>query len=580
MGNKSYINNGKISSRQTLRLYVFDLMGIATLLLPPYLAKLCGVNGIYAILLGTGLGLLYLFYLGWIMKQMKMDIVSYLKEETPRWCGKLFFLLVFFHSIVTAGFCAYVFANLMQYSLVQDSSYVVILLLIILGAAYAVSGGIESRARVYEVLFWLVLIPYFAMMLASIRNIKWTYVEPMLQWDGTNLGKGIYLVFLLLTPLFFSLFLIGEKEKNYGRNVVKTVSISIIFSGAILLGSYFLLIGNFGANSLAELRFPVVTLMSTIQFEGNFLKRMDALMIAVWFFTLYALLNLHLHYGVRMFVEVGKGQKEQQKLKWWQLALPTALVFLVAYNMYLEEKWMEVFLSYYAYVAVPFMVVVPLLVVLFGKKKKSLGMAVLITCLLFTGCSSTELEERCFPMLVAVGFDDGKLTYSAGFPKEDATGQSNTGGTAIRATKVSELDFIRSKNKFENRLNKEVDYNHLKVLAIEDDLLDKSIAYSVMLQHLAETESFPRNTYVCVVNDLEDLYELEKNVSQDIGTYLEEYLKKHEENKERLLTLGDLIDEQQNQTMILYLPYLEIEENYIEWNGYMNTSGKTWQESE
>ena len=36
-----FVNNGKISGRQTMRLYVFDLMGIATLLLPPYLAGLC-----------------------------------------------------------------------------------------------------------------------------------------------------------------------------------------------------------------------------------------------------------------------------------------------------------------------------------------------------------------------------------------------------------------------------------------------------------------------------------------------------------------------------------------------------------
>lgn len=205
---------------------------------------------------------------------------------------------------------------------------------------------------------------------------------------------------------------------------------------------------------------------------------------------------------------------------------------------------------------------------------------VVLLSLVLTGCSATELEERCFPMLVAVGFEDGKITYGAGFPKSNATGQSDTSGTEIKAVQVSEIDFARSKEKFESRLNKEVDYNHLKVLAIEDDLLDKSIAYSVMLQHLAETESFPRNTYVCVVDDMEELYELEKNISQDIGTYLEEYLKKHEENKDRLLTLGDLIDEQKNQTMILYLPYLEIEENYVEWNGYVNTSGKTWQESE
>ena len=208
MENKSYTNNGKISSRQVMRLYVFDLMGIATLLLPPYLAKLCGTNGIYAILLGIGLGFVYLFYLGWIMKRMKTDMTTYLRGRGPGWIGQLVYLLVFFHCVITAGFCAYVFANLMQYSLVQEVEYFLLLLFIIAGAAYAVSGGIESRARVYEVLFWFVLVPYIAMMLASLRDVKWYYIEPVLRWNPLNLGEGIYLVFLLQTPLFFSLFLI------------------------------------------------------------------------------------------------------------------------------------------------------------------------------------------------------------------------------------------------------------------------------------------------------------------------------------------------------------------------------------
>ncbi|MBQ2901087.1 MAG: GerAB/ArcD/ProY family transporter [Agathobacter sp.] len=362
-----YVNNGKISSRQTLRLYVFDLMGIATLLLPPYLAKLCGASGIYAIALGTGAGLIYLLYLGWIMKKMGTDMASFLHEGVNVWLGKLVFVLIMLHSILTAGFCAYVFTNLMQYSLVRDSSYAVILLIIVAVAAYAVSGGIESRARVYEVMFWFILVPYVAMMLASVRDFEWVYVESVLQFDSTNLGKGTYLVFLLLTPLFFSLFLIGEKEKNYGRNIVKTISVSVLFSGVILLGSYVLLLGNFGAKSLASLRFPVVTLMSTIQFEGNFLKRMDALMLAVWFFTLFALLNLHLHYGVRMLTELSP--KEKKRLQWWQLLLPTVAVFLVAYAIYLDRRFLNLFLGYYSYGAVPFMVVVPAFLVLVRRKK-------------------------------------------------------------------------------------------------------------------------------------------------------------------------------------------------------------------
>jgi len=362
--NRDYAENGKISSRQTMRLYMFDLMGIATLLLPPYLAKLCGANGIYAIIAGTGCGYLYLLYLGWIMKRMNMDMISFLESNTRVWIRKIIYLWVFFHSILTAGFCAYVFANLMQYSLVQDSLYIVVLSLIVIVATYAVSGGIESRARVYEVLFWFIVIPFLGMMLASVRGVKWRYIEPVLQFDGTNLAKGIYLVFLFLTPLFFMLFLIGEKEKNYGRNIVKTVSISILFSAAVLLGSYVLLLGNFGVNSLSSLRFPIVTLMSTIQFEGNFLKRMDALMIAVWFFTLYALLNLHLHYGNQMFKRLFR----EKKTKWLQVGVPAVATFLIAYGIYLNRNWLDLFLAYYSYVAVPLMIIMPALILSFKNR--------------------------------------------------------------------------------------------------------------------------------------------------------------------------------------------------------------------
>lgn len=365
--NVTYVQNKKISSRQTLRLYVFDLMGIATLLLPPYLAKLCGANGIYAILLGTGIGLVYLFYLGWIMKKMEMDMVSYLQNEVPGWLGKTVIGWVMLHSVFTAGFCAYVFANLMQYSLVKEISYLAILLLIVLGAVYAVSGGIESRARVYEVLFWFILIPYIAMMLAAGKDIKWAYVEPILRPQSDNLLRGMYLVFLLLSPLFFSLFLIGEKEKNYGRNIIKTIGVSVLFSGSILLGSFVLLLGNFGTNALAKLRFPVVTLMSTIQFEGNFLKRMDALMLAVWFFTLYALLNLHLHYGVQMLATLF--QKRGNKRRWWQLVLPFAMVFVIAYGMHSEANFVNFFLKYYSYGAIPCMVLFPVALLCFKRRK-------------------------------------------------------------------------------------------------------------------------------------------------------------------------------------------------------------------
>ena len=120
--------------------------------------------------------------------------------------------IVWAHSVFTAGFCAYVFSNLMQYTLVRESVYWVVLLVIVLVSAYAVSGGIESRARVYEILFWLVLVPFTGMLFAAIKNFELAYTEGIFYDAGKQVLKGSYLVFLFLTPLFFSLFLIKKLQ--------------------------------------------------------------------------------------------------------------------------------------------------------------------------------------------------------------------------------------------------------------------------------------------------------------------------------------------------------------------------------
>ena len=167
-------------------------------------------------------------------------------------------------------------------------------------------------------------------------------------------------------------------------------------------------------------------------------------------------------------------------------------------------------------------------------------------------CSTTELEERSFPMLVAVNIENGKIRYTDAFPKEDSTGSLGA---------------------------KEKDYSHLKALVLDEEVLEDRKAYGNVMEKIAQEEKLPRNAYVCVMEDAEDLFAIEHLLSQDLGTYLEEYLKSHEVNKGRLITLGDLLDEYVNETMILYLPYLEVEENMLQWQGYMNNLGKIWQES-
>ena len=201
------------------------------------------------------------------------------------------------------------------------------------------------------------------------------------------------------------------------------------------------------------------------------------------------------------------------------------------------------------------------------KLKISFGVLCVTVMLLFSACAATELEQRCFPILTSVGFEEQKVTYALGFPREGIAGEESKNSKA-NVSVVKKKNFKDSKRKYESRINKLVDYNHLKVIVLEEDFMEQVNLYEEMIDYLAKTEEFPRNTYVCVVEDVEELMEIEKDLPQELGTYLEEYLNKNENIKGEILTLGDLMNEKENKKMVLYIPYLEVEDSYVEWEGY------------
>lgn len=203
------------------------------------------------------------------------------------------------------------------------------------------------------------------------------------------------------------------------------------------------------------------------------------------------------------------------------------------------------------------------------KVVQMLAWIILGACLI-TGCTRTELEERCFPLLTVVDFakESGEVTFCAGFPRADNSGGSTGQTTELQVTTVSGKNFEESKASYEEDLNKIADYNHLKVIVMGVNLVSNQEAYRQMLDYLAQTEEFPRNTYVCVVEDTEALLKIDAELPQDLGTYLEEYLNNHEKDKKRMLTLGDLLDEKENQLLVLCAPYLIPEATYVRWGGY------------
>lgn len=534
IGGSMFSENNQISGRQVFRLLTYDFLGMGTLLLPTMLADTAGRDGIFCILAGILSTFLYLKLLRYLLKGMKTSYPDFLKQKCGKVCGYVLWGGYFLYFILMASYTAYLFSTLMLNGLVENVSFYLVLMLILLLAFYGMAGGIEGRARVYEILFWFLMIPLFLMLFAACREVKPAYWSPVFVADGKEVLSGSYYVLFCYSMVSIVLFLkeyVADRKKCVGA-----AEKAVWFSGGVFAALYLILIGLFGVEALAQMKFPAVTMMSRVQITGGFLKRTDAFMFSIWFFTLYAMLNSMVFYSGNLAAKVIRdcgGYLEGKKRM-----LPYIILLLLVYGVtvlfYRNQQFLDCVTFLLWKIGTPFVVGVPVLLCLTGERKKhnkKVRVLVLVCflfgCLFLQGCNVAELEDKAFPVLLNIRDQD---------------------------------DFQNVWLNHEYAGNKEVDYNHLKVVLIERSFLEKEAEVEDMLSMLEQEKEVPWNAYVMTTESCDRLAQTEGELDVLLGNYLEELLENTSGIDQKAYpTLGMLYEERANHLETLYIPFVDIE---------------------
>lgn len=539
----TFAQNESISPRQLYRLYVFNLLGVGTLVLPNNLARL-GKYGFISIALGVFMAWLFMWIVSEVRERRKniydrgYDKITYAKML-------IYDLIIAAYELSQAAFLAWIFVKLIRDSLIPDESFTVVLLVIMAVCAYALSGGVECRARVYEVVFFFVLIPLAAMLLFAISDVRFDYLmikdRVGMDFGIADIFAGAYYVFAASISVFNILFV---RERSVSQ-IRWSVSKAILTYAGILFLLYAVLLGSFGKYSLSEIEFPAVVLMSDVQIKGSFFKRADALMLSVWFFTLFSVLNMSLYYAVlrcenfaknttkviftfnksrdfsnnkQLSCDRQKGHDEgNSSMRSWCIIFVIAVTVTLAYILESGDEIVKKYLGFLLCIAIPVIVVL------------TIG-------LMLTGCSAVELEERCFPTLAAV--DIVAVATDETTDKEVVEFYYNMD----KSYEPEYADDIKTAvDSFEGRLSQKADTNHLKVILIGKTLRNDKAAYARFIEYCKTSKKFPRNTYVCIADDINDIFD-------NMGDYYEQKMnKENHEDGEPIITLGTLLDDYTNE---------------------------------
>jgi len=160
-----------------------------------------------------------------------------------------------------------------------------IIIFIILAGGYGATGQLEGRARTSEVIFSIIMIPLIIMLCLSVPDLK---IEYLMNAPAESIrdilegAVGVFVVFGEVSILMLTAPYVENKER-----IKSKVMQAVVITGIGTLGVFIASLGMFGANGMKALKWPVISLMSSVNVPGGFLERWDIIFIMLIIISIF-----------------------------------------------------------------------------------------------------------------------------------------------------------------------------------------------------------------------------------------------------------------------------------------------------
>ena len=193
-----------------------------------------------------------------------------------------------------------------------------------------------------------------------------------------------------------------------------------------------------------------------------------------------------------------------------------------------------------------------------GKKRMRIcaGLLVLLSVLL-TGCGQLEIEDRAFPLALAITPAQQEGLYDFGFFFEEM----DTEGSSLYHKEdavVTAAGYPQAFTLFGRTQPAGLDDSHMQVILLSEKLLGDEAFLESFYQYFMKEHHFSWNTMVYLLDEHSIAPEdLKESTGGRTGTYLRDMAQSDEQEKTAgVPTLGDLYKERNNRETILLLPVL------------------------
>lgn len=220
--------------------------------------------------------------------------------------------------------------------------------------------GIEKQGRIYELIFWVLFVPFILMVLFGLGEVDYQVLLPHLDMPFEKLFFYSYALLTFILPVENYLYLKPSLRK---QNTSGTYMYASVMAAIVLLCILTLLLqGIFGIHGAGQEEMLTIAIMRYIRLPFGVLERFDMLMI--WFFMTgcFVLVCSTLYQIGDMLAVFFKNVKRIWLLTGMIVAVWAASACLPEYR-----KTLILFLYYGAWIDVPLSLILPLANLLYDR---------------------------------------------------------------------------------------------------------------------------------------------------------------------------------------------------------------------
>lgn len=524
-----FSDNRKISTRQYRRMLILTTLGMASLTLPRMLVEESGSLGIYSLILGVIILMLFL----WAQERLRKSAFGRALAAPSRFrsflekAGLVIYLVVL---LLAGGFLLQLESAFVREIMLPEVPIWLIMVLFLFVCGYGCIGGGEDQMRAGEYLYYIIIIPFLLLFLLTAKELPASAALPdIFQPEDLSfrpLFHGIIGVLSFFLPFFF--FLQRRQElvqKGQGlRASCRALLICFVLLGLL----YIFTVGIFGRAGVASQTWSLTYLMNKIIFPGGFLGKGAVLLSAFWILSVFLVLGEILHFLREKTIHI-TGCTHPRIL----LVGLLAIIFGISLFMGTPEKAEKIYRSFMSHAGLWLLLFASLFVTGCGTPPEHRDFVLAI------GVEAADTAEAS-PQAISINNNAPAYFVTFGLPDLSKVADQEGGQETETSILLSGPTIAEIKDAYSDWSGKEVDYEHLKAIVIQEELFFSPTLKEELFSLIEEGELAEDAVLFLSEGPASEILEAAAKESGAAGLYLEDFYQNNPLMQEHgEVTIGD-----------------------------------------